>query len=65
MPKKLKWVFIKKIKLKPKEFQDWHTCDLASVVDKHNKPNCNCCNQNGSPHHMSIILYKKSFIRNI
>jgi hypothetical protein len=35
MHKKLKWVFIKKIKLKPKEFQDWHTCDLAAVEDKH------------------------------
>ena len=56
MPKKLKWVFIEKMKLKPKEFQDWYTCELAAVVDYHNKPNCNCCNQSGLPHKMSNML---------
>ncbi len=29
---------------------------MAAVVEKHNKPNCNCWNQNGSPYHVSNML---------
>ena len=56
MHNKLKWVFTKKIKQKPKEFQDWYSSDLVAVVDKHNKANCNCCNQNGLSHKISNTL---------
>jgi hypothetical protein len=60
MAVKYKWDLKTKLKLTKREFKDWCSSKLTANIEKHNKPNCTCCNKNGSPHKLSSmhLLFK-------
>ena len=55
MPLKYVWDFKKKMKMTKREFKDWCSKELSATIEKHNKPNCTCCNKIGASHLMSCI----------